>query len=450
MHILLIQAYLGRREPPVAPLGLAVLAAALKDHAVRIFDPNVSPDPFDGITEIINSFKPEIIGFSLRNIDTTKYSDPFLYFPHLQQYVQRIHELCTKATLVVGGSGFSLFPRTVLKRVPELKFGFFMEAEKSISAFLQKGGDVNEVPGIFYRNGSNIEFSGLTEPPDFEDLSSPAWDLVDLSPYLPFTEKASIGVETKRGCPLNCSYCTYPQFSRGIIRQKSPQKVVNELSFLSEKFGVSRIFFCDPVFNFPLDHAEAICREILDRNLKIRWGAYHQDRFITREYLQLASLSGCDDFYFSPDAASQEGLKSLQKPTTPQSLYRALDLVARDDRVRASFNFFAAVPGTGWKNTLEAMKFLREARRKLGKRLSRWKLSYIRIEPNTPIALSLFPNSAESDDDCLLPRSPAELRKLFCRKTVSRWLNFLLIIHFYWGVLWGKRNVIKRSFRAAK
>ena len=42
MKVMLIQAYLGRKELPVFPLGLAMLAAVLPGHDVKIFDPNVS------------------------------------------------------------------------------------------------------------------------------------------------------------------------------------------------------------------------------------------------------------------------------------------------------------------------------------------------------------------------------------------------------------------------
>lgn len=443
MRILLIQAYLGRREPPVAPLGLAALAAHLSHHQIKIFDPNIAAHPMRETTGIIEEFKPEIIGLSLRNIDTTKYSDPFFYFEHFQKYVKSIRGISPNSVMVVGGSGFSLFPHQIMNRTPEISTGFLLQAEESFTRFLSDGTDKKALPGLFLRNAQKIEFTGPPEKPNTDELPSPAWELVDISAYIPFVDRASIGVESKRGCALKCTYCTYPQLSGSELRLKSPSKVVEELALLKGKFGVNRIFFCDPVFNYPLEHAQSICREILNRELDIKWGAYQQDAFITPEYIALARESGCDDFYFSPDAASANGLKILRKASTVNSLNRSLEIIASDPKARASYNFFAAVPGTGWKNFLAAIWFLLKARLKLGRRLTRYKLSYIRLEPRTPLTQKVLGQAAEDDEKFLMPEDQKNLSRLFYRKSSSSLLNTLLSVHFHWGKWLGRKNVIE-------
>jgi hypothetical protein len=110
-----------------------------------------------------------------------------------------------------------------------------------------------------------------------------------------------------------------------------------------------------------------------------------------------------------------------------------------DNQARASYNFFAAVPGTGWKNLLAAMKFLLFARLKLGKRLNSYKLDYIRLEPDTPLAAKVG-ESVDSFD--LLPRNMKELERLFYRRSRSRVLNLLLSWHFRLGKRWGRKNVL--------
>ena len=439
MRILLIQAYLGRREPPVAPLGLAALAAHLSPHQVRLFDPNISDKPLEETTRLIQDFAPQIIGLSLRNIDTTKFSDQFYYFEHFQEFMKLIGRGNSNAVIAVGGCGFSLFPRQIMKRIPEIDCGFYLEAETSFADFVSRVGDRRNIPGLFIREGDDIAFTGPPDKVEIDELIPPAWDLVDLEPYLPITHKASIGVEAKRGCAQKCAYCTYPALSGSTIRLKSPAKVVDEMETLINK-GVDRIFFCDPVFNFPLEHAESICREILRRELKIKWSAYHQDKFLTREYIALARESGCGEFYFSPDSASAEGLKALRKSSTVASLYRSLDLIAEDGKAEASYNFFAAIPGLGWKNFLSAAKFIIKAKSSLGERLLRYKFSYIRPEPGTTIADEVLRSGGA---DSLLPESSTGLKKLFYRKSASFLLNILLSIHFHLGKMLGKRNVIK-------
>lgn len=443
MRVLLIQAHLGRPEPPVAPLGLASLATYLKPHQVKIFDPNIVAHPIKETCNIIEDSKPDIVGFSLRNVDTTKYNDQFLYLEHFQNQVKTAKEIRPSTPFVVGGSGFSLFPTQILRRIPEIEAGFFLEAESSFSRFLKNGGQADGTPGLFVRSGGQIEFTGSPEWINLEDILPPAWEQVNLTAYVPFSERASIGVEAKRGCPLQCAYCTYPQIGGAELRKKAPGKVVDELEAMKEKFAVQQIFFCDPVFNYPLEHAEAICRQILNRNLSIKWGAYHQDRFLTPEYVELARESGCQDFYFSPDAASERGLKILNKVTTVESLNRSLNLIAADGLARASYNFFAAIPGTGWENWLAALRFLLKAKLKLGKRLTRWKLSYMRLEPHTPTARAVFGPKADGDGASLLPSSVRNLDGLFYRRSSSVVLDVVLWLHFCLGKLFGRRNVIE-------
>jgi len=440
MHILLIQAYLGRGEPPVAPLGLASLAAHLTEHQVKIFDPNLSTRPFEETVSVIEDFKPDIVGFSLRNVDTTKYSDQFYYFEHFRKFVGSLAKTFPGMTIVVGGAGFSLFPVTIMERIPEIEVGFYLEGEWTFSQFVKNGTGGSGIPGLFIRSSQNIELTGPPPRMAFDDLLPPAWEIVDVSAYLPYAGKASIGIEAKRGCALKCAYCTYPLISGDEVRIKPAYKVVDELVNLKERFGVDRIFFCDPVFNYPSEHAESICREILDRNLNIRWGAYHQDRFLTAEYIRLATESGCDEFYFSPDAATNEGLKILNKVSTVKSLHRSLHLIAGEGRARTSYNFFAAVPGTGWKNWLAAVRFLIKAKLKLGKRLTRWKLSYIRLEPLTPLAKEILGERTGAEP--LLPSNSRELNRLFLRKSRSVLLNVLLSLHYCLGKRFGRKNLI--------
>jgi hypothetical protein len=419
------------------------LAAHLQDDAVAIFDPNLSSDPLHDTLREIESFQPDLVGFSLRNIDTTKYSDPFYYFEHFQQFVKTIKASKPDLSLIVGGSGFSLFPKQILQRLPELDFGFYLDAEESLPKFIKNRGFNKEIPGIYFRHQGSVEFTGLATQTDIDESPFPAWHLVDLSAYIPYRHKASIGIEAKRGCALNCSYCTYPIIGGSYIRSKGPVRVVDELEILKRQHGVDRVFFSDPVFNYPLEHAQAICQEILERALDIEWGAYHQDRILTEEYVRAARESGCRDFYFSPDAASEVGLNALNKTTTVTSLYRSLDLIAADEKASASYNFFAAVPNTGWGNLLAAVRFLIKAKRRLGHRLTRWKLSYIRLEPGTPLLAHVGESKGSISEDRLLPADGKSLTGLFFRRSKSQVLNMLLGLHFHLGRILGRRNVLE-------
>lgn len=444
MRTLLIQAYLGRKEPPVAPLGLASLAGNLHNSETKIVDPNISDNPLNYTKESIEDFKPDLYGFSIRNADTTKFSDQFNYIKGFDVFFNSLKKFIPESVIViVGGAGFSLYPLQIMRIFPEIDFGFLYEAENSLSSFVQNPDGFKEYPGIIYRSNGDLKITHNPEPVDINNLNPPAWNLIEIEKYLEFTDRASIGIEAKRGCAMNCTYCTYPELGFNSLRLKSPQKVVDEIKRMKNERRIDKVFFTDPVFNFPSEHALEICQKLIEEKVDIKWSAYQSDRYIDKKYLESARESGCDDFYFSPDSASTKGLRILRKSTTVNTLNETLNLIVDDKTAKASFNMFAVIPGTGWKNFLAGGKFLLKAKIKLGRRLTRFKFSYIRLEPETEILQKTSFDFQKNSSDSLFPGMKNNLNDKFFYKSDSFIFNIILKLHFHLGKLMGRKNVLK-------
>jgi len=115
MKILLVQAYLGTQEPPIFPLGLSYLATAVKGHNVKVFDPNVVENPPSEFTNILLRFRPEIVGISLRNIDSTNKRKVVFYYRFFKEMISLVEKhLNGHYRLVVGGPGFSMFANEIM------------------------------------------------------------------------------------------------------------------------------------------------------------------------------------------------------------------------------------------------------------------------------------------------------------------------------------------------
>ena len=127
MRILLIQSYLGRKEKPLLPLGLAYVATNLNGHEVSIVDPNIVNSPFDSIRKKLTDFDPEVIGISLRNIDTTLYKDRFYYYKNLVSTVEYIKRIVPDALIVIGGAAFSLYAEEIMRQNPKIDYGIHLE-----------------------------------------------------------------------------------------------------------------------------------------------------------------------------------------------------------------------------------------------------------------------------------------------------------------------------------
>lgn len=414
-RVLLIQAPLGRREPPVLPIGLAWLAAGLPaGWPIRIHDPNVDDTPVEAV---VAAFRPDVVGLSLRNIDTTQYKDPYCFFEHFPPFVRRVKACVAPGVpVVVGGAGFSLFGDAVMQRVPELDLGVNLEGELTFPRLLGALDQPQSVPGVYYRREGVVHFTGPGPRADLSELR-PRLDLVDIPRYAPYDGNYAIGIQTKRGCVLQCAYCTYVLLSGNRLRLRNPVHVVDEVELYVKEHGVKKIFFADAVFNLPPAHARAIAEEIVRRKLEVRWRAYHNERAIDADYMRLAVESGCTEFTFSPDAWAPQTLSLLQKNVGPADILRSLELVRDTPGAVANYNFMIGLPGQDLRELAGILKFWAHARRRLGKRLQGFRLAYVRVEPGTALHATL---RADDDVDALLPQTEADLRGLFQTRTGHR------------------------------
>ena len=101
----------------VPPIGEAYLASYLlsQGHEVMYIDLTLSNDFKNDVSKAINDFNPQLIGISIRNIDSTTYpGNLFFYLPlkNIVQYIKQIAE--PEIPIILGGSGFSIFQRKFL------------------------------------------------------------------------------------------------------------------------------------------------------------------------------------------------------------------------------------------------------------------------------------------------------------------------------------------------
>ncbi len=400
MKVLLVQAYLGGHEAPVLPLGLTCLAAALRGHEVSIFDTNTVADPFKQLQKITQDFQPDIIGISLRNIDSTNKSKVIFYYGLLKKQIQILKD-AGATTLIIGGSGFSMYAGQIMAQQPDINFGVYLEGENTFPALLDNLDQPEKVPAVFYRRDGEIHFSGPATPVEIRQLQAPAWNMISLTPYL--AHRDAIGVETKRGCSLNCVYCIYGFLNGKTYRLKKAQQVVDEIEILIRQHNVTRFTFVDSIFNVPLSHAKAICSEIISRNLSVQWSAWFNERFINADFLHLLQKAGCTHCIFSPDGFADTVLTKLGKNLARKDIISSLQLLNKHNHFEVTYNFFRNPPGQTMFNFFGMLFFCLWGRLLLGKRIH-FEFSVLRIEPHTGLYdIALEEGVIQENQDLLQP-----------------------------------------------
>ena len=409
MRILLIQAVsTPDGGETVFPLGLARLAAVIRGrHEVRGMDLNLDPFPWPRLVCLLETFQPQVVGISFRNLDPLA-GNLLSFVPQLKTLAGLVKRYASAATTVLGGSAFTLFARRLLEEVPEIDVGLAGEAEEIFPVLLDNLATPWTVPGVLWRTGEDSVAGtpGIAHCLDLDSLPFPDWEIFDPRLYQEQNRYvASMGVETKRGCPNSCRYCLYPVLQGHGVRLRNPARVVDELEMLHRNYGIRAFHFTDAVVNQPAGHLRAICQEILRRRLEIGWTGFFREDALTEQDVALYQKSGLLTWYFSGDGASDYSLELLGKDLTRDQILQAAQLAAASG-ILTVYHFLVNLPGETRDSVdqtralLDRLFDLHTAKGNLGAVV----ISNLRLYPGTPLTTEILKNQLiDPEQDLLYP-----------------------------------------------
>jgi radical SAM superfamily enzyme YgiQ (UPF0313 family) len=144
-----------------------------------------------------------------------------------------------------------------------------------------------------------------------------------------------IPIESGRGCPYGCEFCTVTGFFGDSIRFRTNQSVVNELlalkSLEKRKKGKIAVFFIDDNFAINLRRTKSLLREIIARDAQVPWIAQISMNLLRDEELvSLIAQSGGIWIFMGLESIDPENLKSVAKDFNKPAEYAAvLERLAR-------------------------------------------------------------------------------------------------------------------------
>ncbi|MBF0568644.1 MAG: radical SAM protein [Nitrospirae bacterium] len=373
-------------------------------------DLNVCHRPFDELRNTLVAFRPEIIGISIRNIDSTNKRHVVFYYNYIKDTLDVIKQV-SEAVIVAGGSGFSMFAEEIMKDERRIDFGVFLEGEITFPLLIENISDPEKVASVYYRKNGKVLFTGTAASADVGVLKVPPRAEMNIGQYRKIS--GAIGVETKRGCALNCIYCVYGFLNGKTMRLRPPSVVVDEIEDLALNSGVMDFTFVDSMFNVPKRHAGQICEELIRRNIKgLSWSAWFCEKSMDKEFINLIKRAGCRTTILSPDGFSDTVLEGLGKNITKGDIIRTYELLRAAGGIEVSYNFFKNPPGQDVRTFIELMAFSLKAKSQMGNRVH-FEFNSMRIEPHTALYKTALAEGVVAEGDDLLypkyytnPRTP--------------------------------------------
>jgi anaerobic magnesium-protoporphyrin IX monomethyl ester cyclase len=155
---------------------------------------------------------------------------------------------------------------------------------------------------------------------DLDSLPFPRWEQFEISKfrYQIVTGKGiTLPMLGSRGCPYTCNYCPYLVNSK--YRVRSPESIVEEISYLKAKYNIRGIAFRDPNLTFDKERAGRFSELLLQRNLDIRWGMEARTDRLDRELINLLFRSGLRSIEVGIESSNHRTLsgnerKAIAKP----------------------------------------------------------------------------------------------------------------------------------------
>ncbi len=335
-HVVKIAFVSGNREKlpdAVIPLGiLYVMAGTPNRHDKKLIDLCFERNPEEALREQLLAFQPDVVALGMRNIQNNDYSGIHDNIDYYAGLIQSAREAC-HAPIVVGGSGFSVMPAELMTRLGA-DYGISGEGE---SAFPQLVGELESGSAPPGREGltriGSLHWMDdchvVSNPPnrnflDMNALTVPDRRLADPRYY----ERYAIdSIQTKRGCPLLCEYCTYPVIEGRVGRARKPAAIVDEMfAALEQQPEIKHFFIVDSVFNLPKTHAKNVCRELISRKWEIPWTCYANPLGFDDEMAELAREAGCAGMEIGSDSGVDEVLKRLRKGFTTDQIRQIHEL----------------------------------------------------------------------------------------------------------------------------
>ena len=370
------------------PLGLAYIAAILRNKGlmVSLLDANALDYNLNRIINCMKEFNPDIVGFAST---TGKLEDIHL----LANSIKAIND---KTITVLGGAHPTSEPESAIA-IENIDFIIVGEGEKTFPLlidYLIKDKDYSSLKGIGYKKNGKIfvnERSDFIE--NLDDLPIPSYDLLPMKKYSSVqssTQKVMMMI-TSRGCPYRCTFCAVPKILGYKYRYFSALRVVEEMEYLKNNYGIEEIHFKDSIFNFNVKRISEICDLLIQKNVNMTWLCNARVDGVNKEILKKMKEAGCISVIYGIESGSPDILKRLKKgfqietarkaieaakevgievtagyiignpEDTEKTINETIDFAIDMDTDFAGFNFLTPLPGTEiYEEALEKNWFVKD------------------------------------------------------------------------------------------
>lgn len=314
----------------IEPLGMEYIAAALgrAGHDVVLADLRFGRD----VDHYLRTHRPSLVGIAAMHALETD---------NVGELAARIRKAAPGATIIVGGHTAAAYPKPFL--TPAVDAVVLDDGERAmpeIARALESGRRLEDIPGLVVATPDGwAKTASVSSSFSLDEVSLPDRRHVNgwRRQYACLAHRPAWLIETARGCPFRCSFCSIWQLHARIVRERSIDSVCQDFASTG-----GHIFVADDLFWYHPSRSLALAAELRRRGVKKEWILVQSRVDVVARNPELLeawrSLAREFDIFFGLEAVSDEGLKGLAKDSTVGHTVEAI-AVARSQRYGVTGNF---------------------------------------------------------------------------------------------------------------
>jgi anaerobic magnesium-protoporphyrin IX monomethyl ester cyclase len=344
---------------PYVPLGILYISSYMKSAG---FDVTVFDSTFftpDQQKQKLLAEKPDVIAIYC-NLMTKLNVLPLIKFI-------KSSDVLKNSKIVLGG------PEPPFHAAEFLNYGadYIVEGEgevtmrKLCNELAHTAPDVTKVDGIIFKNNNGeIQKTPAREKiSDIDSLNFPDRESVDISLYLDAWKNAhgysSVSLNTMRGCPYTCRWCSHSVYGMS-YRRRSPQKTVDELEYLVKKYNPDVFWFVDDVFTISHKWLKGFADELRSRVLKIKYECISRSDRLNEEIIKILKETGCFRLWIGAESGSQTVLDLMDRRVNAADTRDKIKLTMKHG-IEAGTFIMLGYPGEKKKNIFETAEHLKQS-----------------------------------------------------------------------------------------
>jgi radical SAM superfamily enzyme YgiQ (UPF0313 family) len=236
--------------------------------------------------------------------------------------------------VILGGPHVTFLPEEALDHADLVVRG---EGEGAMTALLDlwhagyvKATDAEyaRVPNLTWKNAAGTVQHNPMGPwiADLDALPVPDFSLADGTADCRFGGKTTVMVQTSRGCPFDCSFCSVTGMFGKKFRYRSIESVLSEVRRYNRRDHF--VFFCDDNFTANKRRARELVGAMIQERFRFQWSTQvRTDLARDPELVALMKRAGCHTVFIGFESVNPKSLTEMKKSQTLEEIRNAMRVI---------------------------------------------------------------------------------------------------------------------------